>query len=176
MHNGSPKVPRSHQCSAVVKSSPFGTCSTVESSTTLTLFGFRRRNMSVPNATDTTNPPYNSLSRSSRSSHTIIVDISRSLCTDHLSCPTRNHRYTTCSPSAPWQRLSISLTTSLVTQSCILALPPSYRNRHAMLTHWRRTCSNTSATTFATFECPFSPPSSFSLPTTFVSSLLNHSC
>ena len=34
------------------------------------------RNVPAPNTTDTTNPPYNSLSRSSRSSHVIVVGIS----------------------------------------------------------------------------------------------------
>ena len=42
----------------------------------LTLLGFRRRNMPALNPTDTTNPPYNSLSRSSRSSHVIVGGIS----------------------------------------------------------------------------------------------------
>ena len=35
---------------------------------------------------------------------------------------------------APWQRLSISLTTSLVTHSCILALPPSFSTPSLPLT------------------------------------------
>jgi hypothetical protein len=53
------------------------TRSAVESSTTLTLFGLRRHNMSASNATNTTNSPYNSLPWSSRSSRAIIDGVSQ---------------------------------------------------------------------------------------------------
>jgi hypothetical protein len=52
------------------------TRSAVENSNTLTLFGLCRHDMSASNATDTTNPPFNSLARSTRSSRTIIDGVS----------------------------------------------------------------------------------------------------
>jgi hypothetical protein len=156
--------------------------------------------MSAPNPTDATNPPYNSLSRSSRPSHAIIGGISVSLHgTPFLSgqkSPVHYllaHRalaetvditpwpciraYSHCRYHSPhlnapchWHHPPHLLRIAFDSLRCFLI-----GNRHAILTHCSRTCSNTPAPTFATFERPFSPPSSFSLPTTFVSSLLKHS-
>jgi hypothetical protein len=128
-----------------------------------------RHNMSAPNATDTTNPPNNSLSRSSRSSHVIIGGISVPL----QGAPLLPGQKSPVNYMLAQRALAetVDIRTALDSLRCFLI-----SNQHAMLTHWRRTCSNTSAPTFATFERPFSPPSSFSLTTTFVSSLLNRSC
>jgi hypothetical protein len=99
------KIPRSLTRSAVETNSPFAHAFGRRKLHHAHPLSARRHNMSAPNTTNTTNSPYNSLPRSSRSSRAIIAG-------EHLSCPTRNPPVNYMLAQRPWQRLSISLTTS----------------------------------------------------------------
>ena len=99
------KIPRSLTRSAVETNSPFAHAFGRRKLHHAHPLSARRHNMSAPNTTNTTNSPYNSLPRSSRSSRAIIAG-------EHLSCPARNPPVNYMLVQRPWQRLSISLTTS----------------------------------------------------------------